>query len=549
MKFLEFAKPALRRLFWIALGWTAAFDVLLLVLAEPLRSAAWIFTGVKWIAAALFLAIQSRAARSPDWKRSYFLSRIALFYAAALQGFQHFYGVSLVPDGALKYLVFYASLATSVLPAVAFYLKAFGNKALVERGVMVKEKGKYRHGFEGGVLLGVLDWVDAIVGAFVLVVYLNSLLVQCYVIPSGSMEKTLLVGDRLMALKVADGIEPPFSDVKLPRLARPDRGDIVILHNPRIPEAERRELSFIFGQYLQFLSNAFFRESSAQAVAEPLVKRIVGVPGERISMVNDVVYVEREGGEPRALAEPYVQTFANPGSAMALSAGAGKVLETDAFFASLELASLEASTREALARLGARYGANPASGAGALSGPGVQEFRNAAVGFASGLARGELSWRSFEGFFLAPYARAPRSLHETQAAKVDAWLKLKLAESVEALLSGGEAAARAFDDERLRYVLETWLLRHYDARNFAPFPAEGYLGEDEWFLMGDNRYDSLDGRHLRFSWRDRPIREGDPASFTYPSLLEPFAIPGKLFFAKPLFVGWPLSSAKILSAP
>ncbi len=549
MKFLEFAKPALRRLFWIALGWTAAFDVLLLVLAEPLRSAAWIFTGVKWVAAAIFLALQARASRKPEWKRSYFLSRIALFYAAALQGFQHFYGVSLLGDGALKYLVFYASLATVVLPAVAFYMKGFGNKALVERGVMVKEKGKYRHGFEGGALLGALDWVDAIVGAFVLVVYLNSLLVQCYVIPSGSMEKTLLVGDRLMALKIADGIEPPFSDVKLPRLTRPDRGDIVILHNPRIPEAERRELGFIFGQYLQFLSNAFFRESSAQAVAEPLVKRIVGVPGERISMVNDVVYVEREGEEPRALPEPYVQTFANSGSAMALSAGAAKVLETDAFFAGLEPAALESSAREILARLGKRYGANPESGAGALSGPSILEFRDTAVGFASGLARGELSWKAFESFVLSPYGRAPSSLHETRAAAIDAWLKLELAASVEALLAGGESAARAFDDERLRYVLETWLLRHYDARNFAPFPASGYLGEDEWFLMGDNRYDSLDGRHLKFSWKEKPLRDGDRASFTYPSLLEPFAIRGELFFAKPLFVGWPLSRAKLLSAP
>ncbi|MBN1241620.1 MAG: signal peptidase I, partial [Spirochaetales bacterium] len=547
--FLEFAKPALRRLFWIALGWTAAFDVLLLVLAEPLHAAAWVFTGVKWMAAAFFLALQARASRSGEWKRLFFLSRIALFYAVALQGFQHFYGVSLMSDGALKYLVFYVSLATVILPAVAFYMKGFGNKALVERGVMIKEKGKYRHGFEGGFLLGVLDWVDAIVGAFVLVVYLNSLLVQCYVIPSGSMEKTLLVGDRLMALKLADGIEPPFSDVKLPRLARPDRGDIVILHNPRIPEAERRELSFIFGQYLQFLSNAFFRESSAQAVAEPLVKRIVGVPGERISMVNDVVYVEREGEAPRVLEEPYVQTFANAGSAMSLSSGAAEVLETDAFFAGLELESLESSTRGILARLERRYGANPESGAGALVGPSILEFRDASVGFASGLARGELSWPAFEAFILAPYARKPSGLYETQAAKIDAWLKSRLAGSVETLLSGGNSAAKAFDDERLRYVLETWLLRHYDARNFAPFPADGYLGEDEWFLMGDNRYDSLDGRHLRFSWQERPIREGDPASFTYPSLLEPFAIPGKLFFAKPLFVGWPLSSAKILSAP
>ncbi|MBN1241619.1 MAG: signal peptidase I, partial [Spirochaetales bacterium] len=475
MKFLEFAKPALRRPFWIALGWTAAFDVLLLVLAEPLRSAAWIFTGVKWVAAALFLALQARASRSGEWKRPYFLSRIALFYAVALQGFQHFYGVSLVPDGAAKYLVFYASLATVILPAAAFYRKTFGNKALVASGVMVNEKGKYRYGFEGGFPLAVLDWVDAIVGGFVLVVYFFSFFAQCYVIPSGSMEKTLLVGDRVVGLKTADGIEPPFSDVKLPRLARPGRGDIVILHNPRIPEAERLSLRFILGQYLQVLTNTFNKESLAQSVAEPLVKRIVGAPGERISMVNDVVYVEREGEAPRALDEPYVQTFANPGSEMSRSTDADKVLETDAFFAGFELASLESSARAVLERLDRRYGSNPAS-AGDLSGPGIREFRNTALGYASGLARGELSLRAVEDFFLSPYAKAPEGLHEAQAAKVDAWLKLKLAESVEALLAGGDAAASAFDDERLRYVVDTWLLRHYDARNFAPFPADGYLG-------------------------------------------------------------------------
>lgn len=543
MKFLEYLKPLTRVLFWIGFCWSGLFDAALLLFAEPLRPAAWVFTALKWAAAVAFILLQRRAAKADEWKKAYFLSRVALFYAVALQGFQHFYGVSLVANRTMAYVLFYLSIATVLIPSVVLYLSAFGKKALLARGVMVKNGRKYHHGFSTGAAFAILDWVDAIVGAFILVMYLSSFVFQCYVIPSGSMENTLLVGDRLISLKPAYGIEPPFSNVKLPRLSRPDRGEIVILHNPRVPAEERQDVGFILGQYLQVLSNAIFKDNAAAAVAEPLVKRVIGLPGERLYMLNDIVYVQTEGSEARALSEPYTRVFANPASDMSVGPEATIILDIDRMFAGMDLDRLEASTRAVVGQLASDYGLSGGPGNAFLP-TNVADFTGAVTALATGVSGRNLSRADLDEFFLGAFKGSPSNPYEVQAATVNAWLKLRLLECARDILAGSDERA-VFSDETLRRVIGTWLNR-YDARNFPPFPAAGYLGKDEWFLMGDNRYSSLDGRHWDSFMEERKLWTGDPSSLTYPSLLDPFAISGEMFFAEPLAVAWPLSNAKAL---
>jgi signal peptidase I len=60
----------------------------------------------------------------------------------------------------------------------------------------------------------------------------RSSLADHYVVPSGSMERTLLPGDRVLVDKQAYGLRVPFTLVKLGADATPRRGDIVVFDSP-----------------------------------------------------------------------------------------------------------------------------------------------------------------------------------------------------------------------------------------------------------------------------------------------------------------------------
>ena len=92
-----------------------------------------------------------------------------------------------------------------------------------------------------------------------LLLFLTTTLVQAYVIPTGSMEDTLLIGDHLLVDKLAfappGGISKyllPYTDVK--------RGDIIVFRYP-------------------------------VDISQTFVKRAIGVPGDRIRIINKEVYL------------------------------------------------------------------------------------------------------------------------------------------------------------------------------------------------------------------------------------------------------------------
>src|SRR6201995_2984823 len=64
-----------------------------------------------------------------------------------------------------------------------------------------------------------------VVGLFIL-----TFLAQNYVIPSGSMKNTLLIGDHLVVVRIT--LMPPASWMPLIRYREPRRGDIVVFHKP-----------------------------------------------------------------------------------------------------------------------------------------------------------------------------------------------------------------------------------------------------------------------------------------------------------------------------
>ena len=76
------------------------------------------------------------------------------------------------------------------------------------------------------------EWVESIVIAFILAMFIRTFIIQAFKIPSGSMRPTLIEGDRILVNKFIYGAKIPFTDLRLPRLRRPQRGDVVVFIYP-----------------------------------------------------------------------------------------------------------------------------------------------------------------------------------------------------------------------------------------------------------------------------------------------------------------------------
>ena len=112
-----------------------------------------------------------------------------------------------------------------------------------------------------------LEAVRSLLSIIVIALFALTFILQPFRIPSESMERTLLVGDFLLVNKMIYGKSGEWGHL-LP-YAQVRRGDIVVFHFPLDP-------------------------------AEHVVKRVIGVPGDRIRLVNGVVY--RNGA---VVTEPY----------------------------------------------------------------------------------------------------------------------------------------------------------------------------------------------------------------------------------------------------
>ena len=78
----------------------------------------------------------------------------------------------------------------------------------------------------------VREYAEALAIAFVLALVIKFFLFQAFSIPSGSMEKTLLIGDYLLVNKLSYGIRNPLDNKVLIPIGQPQRGDIAVFIYP-----------------------------------------------------------------------------------------------------------------------------------------------------------------------------------------------------------------------------------------------------------------------------------------------------------------------------
>ena len=109
------------------------------------------------------------------------------------------------------------------------------------------------------------EYVEAILIALLLALFIRTFVVQAFKIPSGSMQNTLLIGDHILVNKFIYGVKNPFNDNTLILLKQPARRDIVVFKYPVNP-------------------------------TQDYIKRVIGVQGDTIEIKNKKVYVN---GEPQ----------------------------------------------------------------------------------------------------------------------------------------------------------------------------------------------------------------------------------------------------------
>ncbi len=142
----------------------------------------------------------------------------------------------------------------------------------------------------------VLDWVEAFLWAAGVVLIINQYLFQAYQIPSGSMEKTLLISDRIFVNKLVFGPELLPGIGKLPGFRQPARDNVIIFDNPLY--LTRGPVFDVAQRILYMLTLSLVdidRNKEGQPRAHFLIKRAVGVGGDRLRISEGSVWLKPQG--------------------------------------------------------------------------------------------------------------------------------------------------------------------------------------------------------------------------------------------------------------
>ena len=143
-----------------------------------------------------------------------------------------------------------------------------------------EEPGKRRN----PILRSLGEMPGLIILSLVLAILIKTFLVQAFYIPSGSMEDTLRINDRVLVSKV------PYY------FRDPQRGDIIVFEDPTPGKQPHRGL--VAGAVHWLFQGIGFQKPDS----EDFIKRVIGTPGDTVEGKNGHVYVNGV-----KIDEPYVK--------------------------------------------------------------------------------------------------------------------------------------------------------------------------------------------------------------------------------------------------
>ncbi len=112
------------------------------------------------------------------------------------------------------------------------------------------------------------EYADSILVAVAIALFLRTFLIEPFKIPSGSMVPTLAIGDHIFVNKLSYGLWVPFLNKKFQIGSGPQRGDVIVFVYP----AEKRTNWLIDNR-------------------KDFIKRVVGLPGDRIAVRGNTLYI------------------------------------------------------------------------------------------------------------------------------------------------------------------------------------------------------------------------------------------------------------------
>lgn len=133
----------------------------------------------------------------------------------------------------------------------------------------------------------VIEYARSFFPVLAIVLVFRSFIAEPFRIPSGSMIPTLLIGDFIVVNKFSYGLRLPVSNTKILDLGQPQRGEVVVFFKPKDP-----------------------RKQQDPQAGQTFVKRLVGLPGDRVLYRNHELYVNGERVEQRRIGG-YVGTASN----------------------------------------------------------------------------------------------------------------------------------------------------------------------------------------------------------------------------------------------